>query len=124
MTNAQSAAPQKHDISVPYADEVVPGASIDVAHWESWSYTDAGREHYYAKGPCPACFAEAQGHAANTPNPLEGQGPGPHDADSGKAAPSATIEIPVRCHCGFGHGRPDATGCGRAWSVIVMRMTS
>jgi hypothetical protein len=124
MTNAQSASPQKHDLSVPYADEVVPGASIDVARWESWSHTDVGRQDFYAKGPCPACFAEAQGHAADMPKPLEGQGIGQHEADSERVAPSVTIEIPVRCQCGFGHGRQDATGCGRAWSLIIMRTTA
>jgi hypothetical protein len=123
MANPQTTAPQQHDTSVPYADEVVPGPSIDVARWESWSYADAGREHYYAKGPCPACFAEAQGHAADIPEPLEGQGRGQRDVGE-TAAPSITIEIPVRCQCGFGHGKQDATGCGRAWSVIVTRTTS
>lgn len=124
MTNANTAAPLKHDISVSYADEVVPGSGIDVARWESWSHADAGREHYYAKGPCPACSAEAQGHAADAPEPLEGQGPGQRNAHPGKIASSVTIEIPVRCRCGFGHGKQDASGCGRAWSVIVTRTTS
>lgn len=123
MTNAQTMAPQQHDTSVPYADEVVPGSGIDISRWESWSYTDAGREDYYAKGPCPACFAEAQGHAADVRKPLEEQGRGRRDAASGKAAPDDTIEIPVRCQCGSGHGKQDATGCGRAWSVIVTRTT-
>jgi hypothetical protein len=124
MTDAQGESRQQHDISVSYADEVITGEIIDDALWESWSYADAGREHYYAKGPCPTCFAEAQGHAADTWAPLEGQGPGEPGADSEKIAPSATIEIPVRCQCGFGHGKQDATGCGRAWSVIVARATS
>ena len=124
MTNEQNTFPQKHDISVPYTYEIVPGTNIDVARWESWSYTDAGRDHYYAKGPCPACFAEAQGHAADIRKPLEGLGTGQRHADPGKAAQGDTIEIPVRCQCGFGHGRQDTTGCGRAWSVIVTRTTS
>lgn len=123
MTNADTTAPQ-HDISVSYADEVVQGANIDVARWESWSYADAGREDYYAKGPCPTCLAQAQGHAADVPEPLEGQGPGQRDAGTEKIAPSVTIEIPVRCQCGFGHGKQDATGCGRTWSVIVTRTSS
>jgi len=108
---------------VPYADEVVTLSSIEIACWESWSYPDADREDYYAKGPCPACFAEAQGHAADISKPLEGQGPGQRDTGE-TAAPSASIEIPVRCQCGFGHGKQDATGCGRAWSVIVTQTTS
>lgn len=123
MMNAQNAS-QKHDLSVPYADEVVPGPSIDVARWESWSYTDAGYEQYYAKGPCPACFAESPGHAADIRKPLEGQGADEQDVDSGKLAPSVQMEIPVRCQCGFGHGNQEASGCGRAWSLIVMRTTS
>jgi hypothetical protein len=121
MANAHTPAPQQHDPSVPYADEVVPGSGIDIARWKSWSYTDADREDYYAKGPCPACLAEAQGHAADVREPVEGQGPSQRDAASGKTAPGDTIEIPVRCQCGFGHGKQDATGCGRAWSVIVTR---
>lgn len=124
MTNAHATAPQQHDLSVSYADEVVPGSSIDVTRWESWSHTDAGREDYYAKGPCPACFAGAQGHAADVWEPLEGQGGGQRDAASGKSVPGETIEIAFRCQCGFGHGKQDATGCGRAWSVIVTRTTS
>lgn len=124
MTNTQKTLPRKHDISVPFAYEVVPGAGIDVARWESWSHIDAGREHFYAKGPCPACFAEAQGHAADIREPMEAQGAGQGDAGPGKAAQSVEIEIPVQCQCGFGHGRTDATGCGRAWSVIVRRTTS
>ena len=121
MTNAESTAPQKHDTSVPYAYEIVPAASIDIARWESWSYSDTGREHYFAKGPCPACFAAAQGHTADTSEPAEGLGPneGPE-----KVTPSDEIEIPVRCQCGFGHGRQDTTGCGRAWSVVIRRTTS
>ncbi len=121
MTNAETTAPEQHDLSVPYADEVVPALSIDVTRWESWSYTDVGREDYYAKGPCPKCSAEAQGHAADVLEPTEGQGRGQRDAASGENAPSDMIEIPVRCQCGFGHGKQDATGCGRAWSIIVER---
>lgn len=124
MTNAQRLSPQKHNLSVLYAEDVVPGPAIDIARWESWSYTDAGREHYYAKGPCPACFAEAQGHTADVRQPIEEQGAGQRDADAETAALSATIEIPVKCQCGFGHGKQDATGCGRAWSVIVERRAS
>jgi len=123
MTDAQSTSLQMHDMSVPYADEVVPGARIDVARWECWSSTDFGREHYYAKGPCPVCFAEAQGGAADIREPLEGQGPSQYDTPE-KVTPTVTIEIPVRCRCGFGHGKQDATGCGRAWSLLVMRTTS
>ena len=126
MANAHTTASQQHDLSVPYADVVVPGADIDVTRWKSWSYpdADASREDYYAKGPCPACFAETQGHAADIQEPVESQGRGQRDAASGKAAPDDTIEIPVRCQCGSGHGKQDATGCGRAWSVIVTRTTS
>jgi hypothetical protein len=124
MTNVHAPAAQQHDLSVSYADEVVPGSNIDVKRWESWSYTDARRQDYYAKGPCPACFAEAQGHAADIWEPLEGQGRGRRDATSEKNVPGNTIEIAVRCQCGFEHGKQDATGCGRAWSVIIKRTTS
>jgi hypothetical protein len=126
MADAHTTAPQQHDLSVPYADIVVPGPDIDVTRWESWSYTDAdsGRKDYYAKGPCPACFAETQGHAADIQEPVEAQSRRRRGAASGKAAPGDTIEIPVRCLCGFGHGKQDATGCGRGWSVIVTRTTS
>jgi hypothetical protein len=126
MANAHTMAPRQHDLSVPYADVVVPGSGIDVTHWESWSYADAGREDYYAKGPCPACFAETQGHAAaDIQEPVEAQGRRWRDAASGKAAaPRDTIEIPIRCQCGFTHGNQNAMGCGRAWSVIVTRTTS
>jgi hypothetical protein len=124
MTNAHATAPPQHNLSVSYADEVMPGSSVDVKRWESWSYTDAGRQDYYAKGPCPTCFAEVQGHAADIWEPLEGQGAGKRDAASGKNVPGDTIEIAVRCQCGFEHGKQGATGCGRAWSVIVKRTTS
>jgi hypothetical protein len=124
MANEQAAAPQQHDLSVPYADVVVPGSDIDIMRWESWSYTHADRKDYYAKGPCPACFAEAQGHAADIQEPVEAQGRRQRDAALGKAVLGDTIEIPVRCQCGFGHGKQDATNCGRAWSLIVTRTTS
>lgn len=120
MTNAESTAPRKHDTSVSYAYEIVPAASIDITGWESWSYDDADGEHYFAKGPCPACFAAAQGHVADK-GPFEEQG---SNKGPGKVAPSVEIEIPVRCQCGFGHGRPDAMGCGRAWSVVIRRTSS
>jgi hypothetical protein len=124
MTDAHTTAPQGHDLNVFYAEEVVPGPDIDVTRWQSWSYTDAGLEHYYVKGPCPACFAESQGHAADIPEPLEGQGTDVQDADSEKLARSAQIEVPVQCQCGFGHGKQDATSCGRSWSLVVQRTTS
>ena len=124
MTNAHATAPTQHDLSVPYADEVVPGASIDVKRWESWSHTGAGREDFYAKGPCPACFAQAQGHAADVWEPVEAQGGVQRDTASEKNVPGDTIEIAVRCQCGSEHGKQGATSCGRAWSVNVTRAMS
>jgi uncharacterized phage protein gp47/JayE len=125
MTNTPTpSAPAEHNTALLYADTVVPGASIDANCWESWSYTDASITHYYAKGPCPACAAQVQGHATDTQNPVEGQGPD-KDASAMPEKPLGdTIEIPVQCHCGFEHGKQDATGCGRSWSLIITRATS
>ena len=107
----------QHDTTVEYADQAVPGDIIDGAHWKSWSYTEDDVTYYYAKGPCPACAAEAQGKVVDTA-PIEGQG-----ADGADVAPTelatATVEIPLRCQCGFAHGSADASNCGRSWTIIV-----
>ena len=104
MTNAHTTAPQQHDLSVPYADDSRARASIDVARWESWSYTDAGREDYYAKGHARYASLKRRATPLTYGEPMEEQGPGQRDADRETAALSDTIEIPVKCQCGFGHG--------------------
>jgi hypothetical protein len=125
MTNTPaSPAAAVHDSAIAYADTVVPGASINVASWESWSYTDGGITHYYAKGPCPGCSAEAQGHYADIEKPVEGQGADRDAPDVLEGPLDDTIEIPVQCHCGFAHGTQNATSCGRSWSVIITRAAS
>lgn len=109
-----------HDASIPYRDEVVPGSTIDVGHWEWWSYTDAEAVDYYAKGPCPACHAAAQGRYVDIAEPIEGQGRrGKKPVASEKIAPE--VEIALRCQCGTDHGHPGADGCGRRWSIVVPR---
>jgi hypothetical protein len=103
-----------HDLSVHYADEVVPGAAIDLGSWECWAQHDGSVTHFYARGPCPACHAIAQGHADDIGHPLEPLG----RDEAPKPVPEGAIEIPVRCTCGDGHGHDGATGCGRRWSIV------
>jgi hypothetical protein len=107
----------QHDTSVKYSDQAVPGEVIDAAKWKSWSYTEDDVTYYYAKGPCPACAAEAQGKVVDTA-PIEGQGADGADAPARRMA-SDTVEIPLRCHCGFAHGSADASNCGRSWTIVV-----
>lgn len=105
-----------HDTSVAFADEIVVDGRLDVTVWEWWSHTDGGIVHYYASGPCPACFATAQGHVELVAQPVDRQGAGP--AEDGSAGRPETVEVPVGCRCGTGHGEDGAKGCGRRWTIV------
>jgi hypothetical protein len=106
-----------HDQSLPYADLVAPGTSIDLDAWECWAVATGGVVHYYAKGPCPACGAASQGHVADATAPVESLG----EAAEPPALATGPVEVPVRCTCGATHGRDGATSCGRRWSIICPR---
>lgn len=110
-----------HATAVPYADELLPAADIDPSRWTSWSYSDDGVTYYYAKGPCPACHADAQGKTSDGGAPVESLGPQADDVDGESLRESEVVnaEIPVWCHCGYDHGHSGATGCGRSWSIRV-----
>lgn len=109
----------QHDEALGYRDEVVPPDAVDLAGWECFTSREHTTTHYYAKGPCPRCRATCQGHLPDASAPIEALGPG-HDALP-PGPPPESVEIPVSCTCGFDHGRNDATGCGRRWSIICPR---
>lgn len=115
-------AGHQHDQTVPYADVVAPGASVKLDAWECWIHHEGTTAHYYAKGPCPSCGAQSQGHAP-VPGPIEAEGR-PIEAEGRPERappPSGPVEIPLRCTCGSTHGRDGANGCGRRWSIICHR---
>lgn len=107
--------PRDHDDSIPYSKVIVPGAELDPTDWEAWDEPDEDGTHYYVKGPCPGCYAPAQGHVLDkATGPTQAMGRSGAKADD-ETAKSPAIEIPVSCACGSGHGNKDATGCGRSW---------
>jgi hypothetical protein len=114
MANAGSSTP--HDTAVPFTDEVIADGRLDPNKWDWWSSQDGGVTHYYAEGPCPACHANAQGHVALVPQPVDKQGPG--DATTTLPTAATTVEVPVACRCGTPHGQDGAKGCGRRWTIV------
>ncbi len=113
---------QTHDVTVPYADEVVDiTAALISSAWTSWPITAGRITDYYAKGPCPACHAIAQGKGTTRPGPIENQGIVEEllpDASRRRGA-NSTVDIPVTCMCGASHGVDGKTGCGRQWTLTL-----
>lgn len=106
-----------HDTAVAFANTVVTGEAIDIAAWDCQVHHDGDIASYYARGPCPACHADTQGHIDDAALPIESLGPEAWP----RGMPSESVEIPVRCTCGHDHGRQGATGCGRRWSILCPR---
>jgi len=106
----------EHDAAVAFADVIVPGSAIDLSGWECWTHRDGDTVHYYARGPCPACHATAQGNADTTTNPVESLGR--PQATIPEERSSEPVEVPVRCRCGHAHGREGGASCGRRWSIL------
>jgi hypothetical protein len=105
-----------HDPNVPFAEEIVTGPRIDLDAWECWTVTDQDVTRYYARGPCPACGARAQGSIDDAPKPIESLGVREPEPQPPSTAP---ISVPVSCHCGSPHGQPGQTSCGRRWVILA-----
>ena len=80
---------------MPYRDEIAPAGAVDIARWDWWSHAAAATVHYYAKGPCPACQATAQGRYAVFDAPIEGLGRSTDAAETAPAGPEELIELPM-----------------------------
>ena len=107
-----------HDLSVPYSEEVMPGAAIVPTEWDAWSYAGDAGVDVYVKGPCPACRATTQGHVLDSEQgPFEPQGSSPTPSTENRTTAPRSVEVSVRCTCGYGHGNNEAKSCGRSWVV-------
>jgi len=111
-----------HDLNVPFAKEIVTGQTIDLDAWECWTITDQDATRYYARGPCPACGARAQGSIEDAPKPIESLGA--RERKTEPEPPSTEpISVPVSCRCGSPHGQAGQTSCGRRWVILAPRAT-
>lgn len=110
-----------HDRSVPYAEVIAAAPSVDLEAWECRTHVEGNIVHYYAKGPCPGCGAQVQGHIADDKAPIESQGKPERATESVAPSEPVGIEVPLNCTCGSTHGSDGAHGCGRRWSIVCPR---